>query len=173
MVLGAIACSGPRQSPAPAALELALTDTDQPDQLPASTTCVGGNRSPGLRWGPVPDSALSGAILVSSSDGRLHWLAWDFDPRQPLSPGIHATDVPPLQARSSWGTHGWHGPCAPAGPAAPLPSPAPPVTVQVWLLDRALDAPPTLGPAELLARIEPLVVAAGSLTLTVEPPRAL
>jgi hypothetical protein len=44
--------------------------------------------------------------------------------------------------------------------------------VQIWLLDRALDAPPTLSPAELIARIEPLVVGAGSLTLTVEPGRA-
>lgn len=153
-------------------LELALTHAEQPGLLPAWTTCGGGNRSPGLTWSPVPESAHSAAVLVSSSDGRLHWLAWDFDPQPPLVPGIHPTDVPPLQARSSWGTHGWHGPCAPGGPTVPLPSPTAPVTVQIWLLDRALDAPPTLSPAELIARIEPLVVGAGSLTLTVEPGRA-
>ncbi|MEH1014676.1 YbhB/YbcL family Raf kinase inhibitor-like protein [Micromonospora sp. CPCC 206060] len=88
------------------------------DRIPARFARDGGNVSPPLEWGDVPDSTSELVLLVEDPDaGRtpfLHWLVTGIEP----VPGGVAEGQVPVGGRewtNGFGATGWGGPHPPAG----------------------------------------------------------
>ncbi|MGW0433556.1 YbhB/YbcL family Raf kinase inhibitor-like protein [Micromonospora sp. NPDC003197] len=86
------------------------------DLMPQRFSQDGGNVSPPLEWGNVPESANELVLLVEDRDaGRvpfLHWLVTGIDPR---STGMAEGQIPPggQEWINGFGNTGWGGPHPP------------------------------------------------------------
>ena len=86
--------------------------------IPATYTCDGGDISPALQIGGVPEGAKSLALIFDDPDAPqrtwVHWLLWNIDPS---TIEISESSVPEgaVQGRNSWQKNNYGGPCPPAG----------------------------------------------------------
>ncbi|MBX9246989.1 YbhB/YbcL family Raf kinase inhibitor-like protein [Actinotalea ferrariae] len=112
----------------PAAPSLTVTSDDltDGDPMPARFTADGGDTSPHLAWGDVPDGTRSIAVSCFDPDaptpaGFWHWTVWDLPAGTtslPAGAGAPDTTALPggaLQARNDDGGIGYTGAAPPAG----------------------------------------------------------
>jgi Raf kinase inhibitor-like YbhB/YbcL family protein len=88
--------------------------------------CNGGNTSPDLQWGDVPEGTKSFAITCYDPDaptgtGFYHWVMFDIGTdRLALQPGGGSRGHEPHGSKlgiTDYGSHGYGGPCPPPGDA--------------------------------------------------------
>lgn len=79
--------------------------------------CSGGNQSPPLVFGDVPDGVQSFALVVRDLDGGnwLHWKVWNVAATVDVFPQNYSATMDFPQSANQYGSHGWGGPCPPSG----------------------------------------------------------
>ncbi len=134
--------------------------------IPAKHTGEGEDVSPQLSWTDVPDEAKSFAVICHDPDaplitpgryGFVHWVLYNI-------PGS-VSEIPEActeytQGNSDFGKAGYGGPMPPEGHGTHQ--------YYFWLLalDTELDLEPGIGMWDLLARLEPNVIAMNRLVGT-------
>jgi len=105
-----------------------LTSTAFEDggEIPPRFTCEGGDLSPDLSWGDLPEGTVSLVLIVDDPDAPDpaapkmvwdHWLLYNLPPDGGLSEDVAPGDLPAgtLEGVNSWGRTGYGGPCPPIG----------------------------------------------------------
>ncbi len=79
--------------------------------------CGGGNQSPPLIFGNVPDGTQSFALVLRDPDGGnwLHWKIWNIPATIDALPHDFSAITTITQANNDFGTLGYGGPCPPSG----------------------------------------------------------
>lgn len=103
-------------SPATGGLSLSSADFHEGDDIPATFSCYGENRSPRLAWTGIPDSTVELALHMTDPDAPsgpfTHWIVFGLGA---TSVGIESSALPTggKQGRNSFGRTGYGGPCPP------------------------------------------------------------
>ena len=152
-----------------------LTTAQEPDgRLADEHSAYHDNRSPPLRWSPVPD-AVSYALVVEDPDAPreqpfVHWLIWnipgdvtELEAGIPARPAV-ASPVGALQGRNDTGGYGWYGPRPPAGHGVHR------YFFQIFALSQHLDMGPDTSLEELVNGLKASALAEGRLMATYEAP---
>jgi len=105
-----------------------LTSTAFEDggEIPPRFTCEGGDLSPDLSWGDLPEGTVSLVLIIDDPDAPDpaapkmvwdHWLLYNLPPDGGLSEDVAPGDLPArtLEGVNSWGRTGYGGPCPPIG----------------------------------------------------------
>lgn len=156
-------------------MSLSLTSTAFTDggALPAQYTCDGANVSPPLAWRGAPKGTAAYALLVDDPDAPdpaapkvvwVHWVLYNVPAScQGLPGGVAALPAGTKEGLNDWKRTGYGGPCPPIG------------RHRYFFKLFALRAPlPDLGTptkAELLAALEPVVLAKAELVGTYQKAR--
>jgi len=88
------------------------------EKIPAKYTCDGGNVSPPLEFGDVPQDAQSLVLISDDPDAPAgtwtHWTLWNIDS---ATKKIEENSVPSgaIEGTTSFGNPGYGGPCPPSG----------------------------------------------------------
>lgn len=87
--------------------------------------CVGGNRSPALRWANAPAATKSFAVTMFDPDaptgsGWWHWMVYNLPPstrelQEDAGGGGALLPVGAMHGRTDFGTYGYGGACPPEG----------------------------------------------------------
>jgi Raf kinase inhibitor-like YbhB/YbcL family protein len=91
--------------------------------IPAKYTCQGRNISPELKWSPLPDGAMSIALICEDPDAPMgtwtHWVIWNIPAKkQELEENIPKIEELPDGVRQGTNSNrqfGYTGPCPPSG----------------------------------------------------------
>lgn len=148
------------------ALELTSPAFDDGGSIPERFTCDGADVSPALEISGVPEEAASLALVADDPDAPagtwVHWVLWGLPAgRREIPEG-----VPPeervlggaRQGTNDFGNPGYGGPCPPPGDGAHR------YFFRLWALREAPGLAAGAAKEELLAAIDPLVVASCELT---------
>jgi Raf kinase inhibitor-like YbhB/YbcL family protein len=129
------------------------------EAIPVQYTCDGANTSPPLTITGVPEDATSLALLMDDPDAPggsfVHWTIWNIDPGAPNAPEGSAPQGS-TEGLNGAGQPGYTGPCPPSGEHRYI------FTVYALSGVPDLDAA-TSGKTELLAAIEPQIIAEAEL----------
>jgi Raf kinase inhibitor-like YbhB/YbcL family protein len=143
------------------AAEMSITSTafENNASIPVEYTCDGANTSPPLAITGVPEDAVSLALLMDDPDAPggsfVHWTIWNIDPAAPDAAEGSAPQGS-TEGLNGTGQPGYTGPCPPSGEHRYI------FTVYALSGVPDLDAA-TSGKEELLAAIEPQIVAEAEL----------
>jgi Raf kinase inhibitor-like YbhB/YbcL family protein len=102
----------------PAEVSISTPAFKQGDPIPVEYAKKGQNISPELRFGTVPDSTKSLALIVDDLDAPTgiwnHWLVWNLPPDTTTIP---EGKLPPgaVQGKNSFGNVAYDGPVPPSG----------------------------------------------------------
>lgn len=124
-------------------------------------TCDLDNSSPELRWDHVPSNASGYVLLAEESNTQreifTHWIVYNIPANvHHLPAGIPPQESLPngiRQGINSLGKLGYAGPCPPLG------DPPHRYCFRLYALGATPDLPPRLHRLDLLARIEPWIIA--------------
>jgi Raf kinase inhibitor-like YbhB/YbcL family protein len=127
-------------------------------QIPLKHTQVGGEVSPALSWGNVPEGTASFVLIAhdmdaaagNGTDDVLHWMLWNIPPT--------ATSIPEGVAQSPQLSDGTRQISATGpyyrGPGAPSAGPAHHYVFELFALDAMIDVPPVgASPAQTRAAV--------------------
>src|SRR3989338_10824520 len=88
------------------------------ESMPAIYTCEGRNINPPLRFGNVPSTAVSLALIVDDPDAPMgtwvHWTMWNIDPAI-TEIGENSVPAGAVQGLTSSNKNAYGGPCPPSG----------------------------------------------------------
>jgi Raf kinase inhibitor-like YbhB/YbcL family protein len=152
--------AGPTATGSETAAEMTVTSTafESNASIPVQYTCDGANTSPPLAITGVPEDAISLALLMDDPDAPggsfVHWTIWNIDPAAPDA----AEGSPPqgsTEGLNGAGQPGYTGPCPPSGEHRYI--------FTMYALSGVPDLDATSGKAELLAAIEPQIIAEAEL----------
>lgn len=150
-LLAVVGCSAASSPSPPPPTEIAVR-VGSDGSLQTDHTCFGADHSPMISWDPasLPPSASHMTLRVRSPDGII-WTAWDF----PVSTGVlheavEAASAPPLQGVNYRGRIGWAGPCPPKGTLGTVVESM--VEMEVFATSGAVEAPPSVSAAKVVAR---------------------
>lgn len=135
---------------------------DDGHAIPVESTCDGDGVSPRLEWRDVVDEAAVLALVVTDPDAPkglfVHWTAWNIPVgTRKINAG---GPVPGVEGLNSAGGIGWTAPCPPAGDGPHR------YVFDMYGLREPLDVESGADAEELIAAMEPLVVASGRVTGT-------
>jgi len=126
--------------------------------IPARYTCDGGDISPELIIGQIPEGSRTLAVIMDDPDAPrgtwVHWLVWNIPAATRV---IAENSLPPgaIQGRNSWQRNGYGGPCPPSGTHH--------YVFKVYALDAALALPPASTKADLEQAMQGHILAQGEL----------
>jgi Raf kinase inhibitor-like YbhB/YbcL family protein len=131
--------------------------------IPSRFTCDGADVSPPLAWAPVPDNAISLALIADDPDAPgktwVHWVLYNL----PASVKELPENVPPqatlasgaLQGTNDFRKTGYGGPCPPGGTHR--------YYFKLYALDAMLDLSAGATKDQLLKAMEGHILAEGQL----------
>jgi len=96
------------------------------EEIPATYTCDGSDRSPPLSWSGVPEECESLVLIVDDPDAPdpeapqmtwVHWLLYNLPPKSSGLPENVGEALPAgtLEGINDWKRTGYGGPCPPIG----------------------------------------------------------
>ena len=133
------------------------------EKIPTRFTCKGGNVSPEVHWGTLPDATKSLALVMEDTDapfGFVHWLVYNIpgeasDLQESASSQGHLP-LGAVEGVNSLNTAGYFGPCPPSGTHH--------YVFRVYALDADLALAPGRTKKELAAGVRGHVLAEGQMT---------
>jgi Raf kinase inhibitor-like YbhB/YbcL family protein len=171
-----VGCSGSDQEGAPSseagaveeeaamAIELKSNAFEDGDIIPKKYTCDAEDVSPPLKWGGLPESTMSIALICDDPDAPrgtwVHWVLYDLPPDDAELPeALPMTGV--LRNGARQGTNdfrriGYGGPCPPPGKPHRY-------FFKLYAIDRMLGLEPGAKKADLLEAMDNHVLAEGRL----------
>jgi Raf kinase inhibitor-like YbhB/YbcL family protein len=131
--------------------------------IPSKYTADGGNVSPPLKFGSVPEDSKSLALISDDPDAPMgtwvHWVVWNIKPdTKELAENVPPDKTLPdgsKQGITSFGRHGYGGPAPPSGTHR--------YYFKIYALDTELNLPEKSGRKELLKAMEGHIIAQGQL----------
>lgn len=165
-----------------AAIELTSPAFENGGVLPARHTCQGGNLSPALRWGNVPEGTRSLVVLMEDPSAPLltysHWVLFNLPPTltdlpEGLSPtatpgvpeGAPADALRPVQGTNGGHNLGYDGPCPAEGQSRRY-------VIHLYALDTTLGLDTKTTRDQLLDTIDGHVLGEGRITTLYPAPAA-
>lgn len=123
--------------------------------IPSKYTCDGGNISPALDIGGIPENTKCLAVIVDDPDAPIrpwvHWLAWDIHTTRHIKEGR----MMEAEGRNDFGENKYSGPCPPSGIHH--------YYFKVYALDTLLNLPVNTSKTELEKAMSEHILAFGEL----------
>jgi hypothetical protein len=142
------------------------------EPIPSPHTGEGADVSPALRWSGLPEGTRALALVCDDPDAPraepwVHWVLYGLAPTigglpEGLARTATVSDPPARQGPTDSGPAGYRGPMPPRGHGRHR------YFFRLYALKEALELPPGLDKARLLAAIRPHVIGEGELMGTYE-----
>jgi Raf kinase inhibitor-like YbhB/YbcL family protein len=142
------------------------------EPIPRRYTGEGEDVSPALQWSGLPEGTRAVALLCEDPDAPraepwVHWVLYGLSPTTPgLREGVPRqstlSDPPARQGQTDSGGPGYRGPMPPKGHGRHR------YYFRLYALREAVDLPPGIDKARLLAAIQPQILGQGDLMGTYE-----
>lgn len=147
----------------PRTLQVSSPAYAEGEAVPRTFTCQGGDVSPPLRFGGLPEGTRSVAVVFDDPDAPgatwVHWVFWNWPSgRADLAEGEDVRAAGARLGENSWGNNEYGGPCPPRGTHR--------YVFTVHALDAPLDLPEGASVAQLEKAMQGHVLAWGTLTGT-------